>query len=301
MKQHIPRSNLSVAKIKGIEIAFETFGNPSASPLLLIMGLGSQMVFWDEEFCRQLAVRGYWVIRFDNRDCGLSTWLDDAGVPDISAMKQLISQRKTAPAPYSLRDMADDAVGLLNVLKIESAHIVGRSMGSMIGQMMAIHHPELIKTLTSMMSSTGDRGLPPPKPEVLSILLEPEPTDRESFVDHSVRIFKVLSGSGFQIDETRVREWSHESYNRGLNPEGIARQFAAIISTGSRKKALKSVTVPTLVIHGDADPLVPVECGIDTANTIAGAQLLIIKGLGHTLAQAAYPQIIDAIARHATN
>jgi pimeloyl-ACP methyl ester carboxylesterase len=298
LTQHKPRSNPSVAKINGIEIAYETFGNPSASPLLLIMGLGNQMVFWDEEFCRQLAVRGYWVIRFDNRDCGLSTWLDAAGIPDIFAMKQLIAQRKTAPAPYSLRDMADDAIGLLNALNIESAHIVGRSMGSMIGQLMAIHHPERIKTLTSMMSSTGDRGLPPPEPDVLSILLEPQPTNRESFVDHSVRINKVLSGSGFQLDETRVREWSHESYNRGLNPEGVARQFAAIISTGSRKEDLKSLTVPTLVIHGDADPLVPVECGIDTANTIQGAQLIIIKGLGHTLAQAAYPQIIDAISSH---
>lgn len=301
MTQYIPRSNLSVAKIKDIKIAYETFGNPNASPLMLIMGLGNQMVYWDEEFCRQLAVRGYWVIRFDNRDCGLSTWLDDAGVPDISAMKQLIAQRKTAQAPYSLRDMADDAVGLLDVLKIESAHIIGRSMGGMIGQMMAIHHPERIKTLTSMMSSTGDSGLPPPKPDVLSILLEPEPADRESFVDHSVRIYKVLSGSGFHLDETLVRQWSHESYNRGINPEGIARQFAAIISTGSRKEDLKSLTVPTLVIHGDADPLVPVECGIDTANTIPGAQLLIIKGLGHTMAQGAYPQIIDAIARHTTH
>jgi pimeloyl-ACP methyl ester carboxylesterase len=152
-----------------------------------------------------------------------------------------------------------------------------------------------------MMSSTSDSGLPPPKPEVLSILLEPEPTDLKGFVDHSVRIWRILTGSEFQIDEDCVREWAHESYARGLNPDGVARQFAAVIATGSRKEALKSVTAPTLVIHGDTDPLVPVECGIDTANAIPKARLLIIKGLGHTLVQAVYPQVIDAISRHAVD
>lgn len=301
MTQYRSRSKPSIAKINGIEIAYETFGDPSAFPLLLIMGLGNQMVFWDEEFCTRLAARGYRVIRFDNRDCGLSTWLDNAGVPDIPAMKKLMAQREKARAPYSLRDMSDDAAGLLDVLKIESAHIVGRSIGAMIGQMMAIHHPKRVKTLTSIMSSTSDPGLPPPKPEVLSILLEPEPTDLKGFVDHSVRICRMLTGSEFQIDEDCVREWAHESYSRGLNPDGVARQFAAVIATGSRKEALKSVTAPTLVIHGDTDPLVPVECGIDTANAIPKARLLIIKGLGHTLVQAVYPQVIDAISRHAAD
>jgi pimeloyl-ACP methyl ester carboxylesterase len=301
MTQYNSRSKPFIAKVNNIEIAYETFGDPNASPLLLIMGLGYQMIFWDEEFCGQLAGHGYRVIRFDNRDCGLSTWLDDAGVPDIPVMKKLMAQRKTAQAPYSLRDMADDAAGLLDVLKIESAHIVGRSIGAMIGQMMTIHHPRRVKTLTSMMSSTSGKGLPPPKPEVLSILLEPEPTDLKGFVDHSVRSWRILSGPGFPIDEDRVRQWAQESYSRGLNPDGAARQFAAVIATGSRKEALKSVTAPTLVIHGDVDPLVPVECGIDTANAIPGARLLIIKGLGHTLVQAVYPQVIDAISRHAVD
>ncbi|MFC1829496.1 alpha/beta fold hydrolase [Thermodesulfobacteriota bacterium] len=282
-----------------ISIAYETFGRTEDPPLLLIMGLGYQMMYWDEDFCTQLAARGYRVIRFDNRDTGLSTWLDDAGVPDIPTLKNLIAQRKSGRAPYSLRDMAGDAVGLLDALGIESAHVAGRSMGGMIGQMMAIHHPDRVRTLTSMMSSTSAPGLPPPEPVVLSALLEPEPEDEQGFVDHSVRIWKLLSGPKFSIDEDRVREWARLSFTRGLNPDGVARQFAAIISTGSRKEALESITVPTLVIHGDSDPLVPIACGIDTADSIPGAKLLVIKNLGHTLEPDAYPEIIDAISRHA--
>ena len=299
MTRNITRSEPTIARTNGIEIAYETFGNPNKPAMLLIMGLGYQMMFWDEEFCEHLSSRGYWVIRFDNRDSGLSTWLNDAGTPDIPAMISLMVKRKKARSPYTLLDMAGDIKGLLDAVDVESAHIVGRSMGGMIGQMMAIHHPERIKTLTSIMSSTSDPELPPPQSDVLSTLLEPEPTDKEEFISHSVRILNVLGGSGYRIDESRVRQWALESYQRGLNPDGVARQFAAIIATGSRKEALKSVTVPTLVIHGDADPLVPVECGIDTANAIPQAKLLIIKGLGHTLAPQVYPQVIDAISRHA--
>jgi len=282
-----------------INIAYETFGRTGDPPLLLIMGLGYQMMYWDEDFCTQLADRGYRVIRFDNRDTGLSTWLDDAGVPDIPALKSLIARRKTGRAPYSLRDMADDAVGLLDAMDIESAHVAGRSMGGMIGQMMAIHHPDRVKTLTSMMSSTGAPGLPPPEPGVLAALLEPEPDDEPGFVDHSVRIWKLLSGPSLSVDEGRIRDWARLSFIRGLNPDGVARQFAAIISTGSRKDALESIAVPTLVIHGDADPLVPLACGIDTAETIPGAKLLVVKNLGHTLEPDLYPQIIDAVSHHA--
>ncbi len=299
MVRNVPRSKPSIAISNGIEIAYETFGDPSEPPLVLIMGLGYQMVFWDKEFCIQLSRQGYQVIRFDNRDVGLSTWLDNAGVQDIVTMKQLMAQRKTAQAPYSLSDMADDVAGFLDALNMESAHIVGRSMGGMIGQMMAINHPERLKTLTSIMSSTSDPNLPPPKQEVLSILLEPEPTDIEGFVEHTIRIWHLLNGSVFPIDEALVREWARESYKRGLNPEGAARHFAAIVATGSRKEALKSINVPTLVIHGDSDPLVPVECGKDTAEAIPGARFIIIKDMGHTLPQAVYPQVIDAISHHA--
>jgi len=299
MVQNTQCGKPALASANGIQIAYETFGDPNDPALILIMGLGYQMIFWDEAFCSQLAGRGFHVIRFDNRDSGLSTWLDHAGVPDISLLKQLMAQRKTVSAPYSLLDMADDAVGLLDDLEIESAHIVGRSMGGMIGQMMAIHHSDRVRTLTVMMSSTSAPGLPPPEPEVLSILLEPEPEDREGFIEHAVRIWKVLSGKEFQVDEPRVREWADLSYTRGLNTDGVSRQFAAIIATGSRKEALKSVTVPTLVIHGDADPLVPLECGIDIVDTVPGAKLLIVKRMGHTLAQETYLQMIDAISCHA--
>jgi pimeloyl-ACP methyl ester carboxylesterase len=291
----------SVAKANGLKIAYEQFGNPDASPLLLILGLGDQMFCWDQELCEQLAARGYRVIRFDNRDVGLSTSLDHLGVPDIPALKRLMAQRKKVQAPYSLHDMADDAVGLLDFLNIESAHIVGRSMGGMIGQMMAVNHPARVKTLTSLMSSTSDTELPPPKPEVLSIMLEPVPTDLDGFIEHSVRVRRIITGPGFQDDENRVREWAHEAFIRGINPDGTARQFAAIIASGSRKEALKSVTVSSMVIHGDSDPLVPVECGIDTANAIPGAKLIIIKGLGHTLVPGVYPQIVKAISQHAVN
>ncbi len=299
MKQNVLKSEPSIVRANGINIAYETFGNSRAPAILLIMGLGYQMIFWDDEFCAQLSSRGYFVIRFDNRDSGLSTWLNDAGIPDIPAMKKLMAKRKKAQSPYSLLDMADDIKGLLDAIDIESAHIVGRSMGGMIGQMMAIHHPDRVKTMTSIMSSTSDPKLPPPKSDVLSILLEPEPTDKEDFIDHCVRILNMLSGPEYRIDEARVRKWALDSYQRGLNPDGAARQFAAILATGSRKEALKSVTAPTLVIHGDADPLVPVECGIDIADTISGARLLVIRGLGHTLAPQVYPQVINAISRHA--
>lgn len=289
----------SIVRANGIEIAYETYGKSSKPAMLLIMGLGYQMMFWDEEFCTQLSSRGYFVIRFDNRDCGLSSWLTDAGTPDIPAMKALMANRKNAQSPYSLLDMANDAKGLLDAVGIKSAHIVGRSMGGMIGQMMAIHHPDRIKTLTSIMSSTSDPKLPPPNPDVLSVLLKPEPSDKEGFIDHSVRVMNILNGSKYRIDEGRVRKWALDSYQRGLNPNGVARQFAAILATGSRKEALKSLAVPTLVMHGDADPLVPVECGIDTANIVPGAKLLIIRGLGHTLVPQVYPQMIEAIASHA--
>jgi pimeloyl-ACP methyl ester carboxylesterase len=292
-------SKTSFAQTNDVEIAFETFGDHGASPLVLIMGLGYQMIFWDKELCVQLADRGYFVIRFDNRDAGLSTWLESAGIPDIPAMTQLMAKRKTAQAPYSLHDMAKDVIGLLDTLEIESAHIVGRSMGGMIGQMLAIHYPERVRTLTSIMSSTSDPSLPPPTQEVLSVLLEPEPGDREGFVEHTIRSWRLLNGTVFPVDEAQVREWAHESYGRGLNPNGAARHFAAILATGNRKEALKSIKVPTLVIHGDSDPLVPIACGQDTAEAIPGARLLIIKGMGHTLAREVYPRIVEAISHHA--
>ena len=299
MTQNVPHSDVGITKANGIEIAYETFGDPGAKPMLLIMGLGYQMIVWDDEFCIQLASRGYWVIRFDNRDIGLSTRFDEAGVPNISTLLKSREQGKAVHVPYTLSDMADDAIGLLDALGIKSAHIVGLSMGGMIGQIMAVEFSERICTLSSLMSSTGNPGLPPPKPEALSILFTPLPTERIDYIESCVHVWRVLSGPKFPVDETRVRKWAEQSHDRGLNPAGFARQHAAIIVSGSRKEMLRSVTVPTMVLHGDADPLVPVECGIDTANAIPGAKLVIVKGMGHALPKALWPRVINAIVRHA--
>jgi pimeloyl-ACP methyl ester carboxylesterase len=299
MIRNIAHSDPTRVKVNRIEIVYDTFGEPSASPLLLIMGLGEQMIAWEEDFCTQLAAQGYWVIRFDNRDVGLSTKLDEAGVPDVLALMQAQTRGGAVQAPYTLRDMADDAVGLLDALAIVSAHVVGISMGGMIAQEVAIHHPTRVQTLTSIMSSTGHPELPPPKPEALPVLVTPFPTDREGYIKHSIETWRVLSGPGFPVDEDRIRERAGQFFDRGLSLAGTARQLAAILASGSRQEALRSVAVPTLVIHGDADPLVPVECGIDTANSIPGAELLIIKDMGHDLPLAVAPRVIEAIARHA--
>jgi pimeloyl-ACP methyl ester carboxylesterase len=266
--------------------------------MLLIMGLGAQMIAWDEDFCAALAAQGYWVIRFDNRDIGLSTKLDEAGTPNALALLQAQVQGEPIQAPYTLRDMAEDSAGLLKALEIESAHVVGVSMGGMIAQEMAIHHPNRVRTLTSIMSSTGDPELPPPKPEALSILVKKAPTDRKGYIKYSIKTWRTLSGPGFGVDEDRIVERADRFFDRGLSIAGTARQLAAILASGSRKEALKSLSVPTLVIHGDADPLVPVEGGIDTANSIPGAELLIIEGMGHDLPPALAPRVIEAIAGH---
>ncbi|HEY69069.1 MAG TPA: alpha/beta fold hydrolase [Anaerolineae bacterium] len=299
MAGSVAHSEPSTAKANGIEIVYDTFGEPIAPALLLIMGLGAQMVSWDEDFCRELAGRDYYVIRFDNRDVGLSTKFDEAGIPNTLALLQAQMQGEPVQAPYTLRDMADDAAGLLDALGIEAAHVVGASMGGMIAQAMAIHHPDRVRTLTSIMSSTGNPDLPPPTAEALEILLKPAPTDRDGYLESAVQSWQVLGGPGFPVDEDRIRTRAGRAFDRGLHPEGTARQMAAVLASGSRKEALRSVTVPTLVIHGDADPLVPVEGGIDTADAVPGAELLIVEGMGHDLPPALWPRMIDAIARHA--
>jgi pimeloyl-ACP methyl ester carboxylesterase len=195
--------------------------------------------------------------------------------------------------------MAGDAVGLLDALEIASAHIVGASMGGMIAQVMAIHHPDRVRTLTSIMSTTGNPGLPPPTPEATAFLVTPIPMDREGYIEHSVKISHVLGGPVIPIDEALARKQAELSFDRNLNPAGLPRQLAAILASGSRVEALQSVNLPTLVIHGDADPLVTVEGGIDTANAVPGAELMIIEGMGHALPPVLWPQVIDAIAKHA--
>ncbi len=299
MTHHIPHIDEAVAKVNGLEITYDTFGDTSAPPMLLIMGLGAQMIAWHEEFCSQLAARGYWVIRFDNRDIGLSTKFHEAGVPDPLAMMQKVALGEAIQVPYTLRDMAGDATGLLDALEIPSAHVVGASMGGMIAQEMVIHYPERVRTLTSIMSSTNDPGLPPPKPEAAAILAAPVPEDRPGYIEQSINTWQVLAGPKIPYTESDIREQAGRAFDRGLNPAGMARQLAAILACASRREALQAVKTPSLIIHGDSDPLVPVEAGIDTADSIPQAKLLIIEGMGHALPPEVWPQVVEAIAQHA--
>lgn len=282
-----------------IQLAYETFGNRSDKPLLLIMGLGGQLIAWDEAFCRQLADSGHFVITFDNRDIGLSTKIREAGLPNILDMVGKMMNGQEVGGPYSIDDMADDAVGLLDALGIGKAHICGISMGGMIAQAIAIRHPRHVLSLTSVYSTTGNPHLPPPRPDVIQLLLAEQPTDRAANIEHNLRIYKALSGPGFPFDREWVRNLIEASYDRAYYPQGVIRQLTAIMTQKNRKPALRSVTAPTLVIHGSSDPLVPVECGKDTAEAIPGAELMIIEGMGHDLPHGeAWELIARAIAAH---
>jgi pimeloyl-ACP methyl ester carboxylesterase len=292
MKKYIAHSSEKFAKCNGIDIVYDTFGDHASPPVLLIMGLGTQMIHWEEEFCFGLAAMGYRVIRFDNRDMGLSTKLDNFGMPDIYELLE----GKAIPVPYTLCDMADDTIALMDALNIGSAHVVGISMGGMIAQLIAIQYPKRVRTLTSIMSTTGDPGLPGPSPEALQILFRPVPVKKEPFIQNFIETWQVLNGAKMPMDADRVKKLAKQTFARGINPAGNARQLAAIITSGSRKKDLASVVIPTLVIHGGNDPLVPVDCGIDTANAVPGAKLKIIPGMGHMLHRSAWGEIIDAIA-----
>ena len=293
------QENSSLVPANGIELCYDTFGDRAAPPLLLIMGLAAQMIAWDEAFCEQLAARGYFVIRFDNRDIGRSTRFPQHGAPDLMALLGQALMRKPVTAPYTLRDMAADAASLLDALGIARAHIVGASMGGAIGQEMAIHFADRVITLTSIMSSTGDPSLPQATPEAMAVLLAPPPKDRDSYFESYKRTWAVLRGPGFPLDEARDLQRAARAWERGLNPPGVARQLAAILASGDRTAALASVRVPTLVIHGDADPLVRHQGGVATAKAIPGARLVTIKGMGHALPISMWSQLIDAIAEHA--
>ena len=282
------------AAANGIHIEYETFGDSAARPILLIGGLADQLIHWDNELCRDLSERGHYVIRFDNRDAGLSTKFDQEGVPDLGALA-----RGEKSPPYTLEDMADDAVGLLDALDIRKAHICGVSMGGMIAQTIATRHPSRILSLISIYSTTGSKDFPPPKPEMMERLRAPAPLERETYIEYMVDLFKAMAGPGFAFDEVWTRMITGRAYDRSFSPQGTIRQIAAIMTQTNRKKALASVTVPTLVIHGTDDPVVPVEAGRDTAEAIPGAQLMLIEGMGHDLPHGgAWPRIVEAIAAH---
>jgi len=285
------------ARANGIEIEYETFGDPADPALLLVMGLGAQMILWPEEFCSDLAARGLHVVRYDNRDVGRSTWLDQAGMPDVAGALAAAMQGRPIASPYLLRDMAADAVGLLDALEVDAVHVVGASMGGMIAQTLAIEHPARVRTLTSIMSTTGHPGLPPARPEAMAVLVTPAPTERVAAIEHGVRVWRTIGSPGFPFDEAEVRERAALAFDRGVNPPGVARQLVAILASGSRREALRGVQVPSLVIHGAADPLVPVEAGRDTAQAVPGAELLEFEGMGHDLPRPLWPRFVEAIAK----
>ncbi|HEV3087823.1 MAG TPA: alpha/beta hydrolase [Candidatus Elarobacter sp.] len=289
----------SFVAANGITLCYDTFGDPSAPPMVLIMGLAAQMILWDDDFCTELAARGYWVIRFDNRDIGMSTRFPEARTPKFAEMALAQVTGVRLRVPYTLRDMADDTVGLMDALGIKTAHVVGASMGGAIAQEIAIRYPARLRSLTSIMSSSGSRLLPGPTPKAMARLGKKVPLDRAGYVREYVVTWSILNGDRLPFDAERTRGHGELTYERGINPAGAARQLMAIVASGSRKRALRKVRVPALVIHGTDDPLVPVEAGYDLARTIPGARLVLIEGMGHSFPRVVWPRIIDAIAQHA--
>ena len=278
------------ATVNGIEIEYVTDGDPSDPPLLLVMGLGAQLTAWPEGFVDGLRKRGFFLIRFDNRDSGLSTKFD--GLPDIAA---LFSGTDTSSAFYRVEDMADDAAGLLAALGIDKAHVVGVSMGGMIAQALVINHPDLFLTATSVMSTTGDRAVGAPTGEAMTALLRPVATSRQEAIEASIEGSRVIGSPAYPIEERLLRVRAGEAYDRSYCPEGTARQLAAILASPDRTVGLHGVRIPFLVVHGDADPLVTPSGGAATAAAVPGSKLLTIPGMGHDLPEPLWDFITDAI------
>jgi len=291
---------MTAVATNGITIEYESLGDPSAPAILLIMGLGMQLLAWPDAFCQGLVERGFRVIRFDNRDCGLSSKIRVRRQPNLVAALAAAWLRLPVRAPYTLDAMAADAVGLLDALAVPRAHIVGVSMGGMIAQVIAATHPDRVLSLTSIMSSSGSRKNPQPRSDAKQALLSKpsDPHNLESVVDHMVGVFGIISSPAFPTDRDDLRERVARSVRRGYHPSGMRRQLAAIIASGDRRKLLQKITAPTLVIHGADDPLVPLEAGRDTARHIAGAQLMVIEGMGHDLPPGLMPTFVEAIAAH---
>jgi pimeloyl-ACP methyl ester carboxylesterase len=282
------------ARVGEVELVYETIGDPGNPALLLVMGLGMQLIHWDLELCEGLAERGFQVIRFDNRDAGLSTKID-APVPNV--MRAMAGLR--IRAPYLLSDMADDSFGLLDHLGIERAHVVGVSMGGMIAQTMAIQRPERVLSLGSMLSTPGDRRVGTPKLRVWSVLMRRAPNDRDAYIEYFMRVFRMIGSPAYPVDEERMHEQAAATYDRCHHPAGTARQLAAILASGSRTAALRRLDVPAVVIHGKRDPLVPFRAGVATARAIPRAELLVFPGMGHDLPRELWSRFIDALTRNA--
>jgi pimeloyl-ACP methyl ester carboxylesterase len=286
---------MATARANGIDIEYEIFGDPADPVMLLIMGLGGQLIVWDDELCDRLAAHGFRVLRFDNRDIGLSTKIEEAPAPDIMA----VVQGDQSSVAYSLEDMAADSTGLLDALGIDTAHVVGVSMGGMIGQLLAIEHPGRVLSLASIMSTTGDPSVGAPTPEAITILMKPPPTGREEVITREVETTRVLGSPGFPFDEARTRRRAAASFDRSFYPAGVARQVGALVSAADRTERLTHLDLPTVVIHGTADPLVTPSGGEATAKAIPGSELIMIEGMGHELPPGAWPTVVEAVVGNA--
>ena len=289
-------------KANGIEIEYDCFGNNEAEAVLLISGLGTQMIRWSETFCQLLANQGYRVIRFDNRDAGLSTHFDSASMPDLVAIADAVSRGDTPDVAYTLFDMAKDAISLLDALKIKRAHVVGRSMGGMIAQLLASEHAERVLSLVCIMSSTGNRDLPQASPAVMAAMTSPAPhpfKDEQGYLAHCVAFSKVIAGRGYPFDQSAQRDQALAEVKRAYNPSGFWRHIAAIAATGDLRSRLAKIAAPALVLHGSDDPLVPPESGQDIAANIKEAKLLIVEGMGHDFPPSLFGFVADVIAENA--
>lgn len=284
------------ANANGIDLEYDTFGDPASPPVLLIMGLGAQMIDWREEFCSLLAQHGFWIIRFDNRDIGKSHKFEEAGVPDIIKLATRIVQGESVKVPYSIEDMAMDSIGLLDTLSVDRAHVVGLSMGGMIAQTMAIEYPERVLTLSSIMSSP--RYMLPPTTEAAALLTKRGPETRDEYIEYALENSKALDGPEYKHDESLYREHAGRRFDRGIYPPGFARQLAAVLVQEDRRDALRSLQIPTLVLHGKSDPLVPVEGGTETADAVPDSKLRLIEGWGHGFPPSIWPIVIDELISH---
>lgn len=284
-----------LAAANGIEIAYDELGDPDGEPLLLVMGLGMQLIHWDPRLCALLGERGFRVIRFDNRDAGHSTKIRGAPVPGVPD----ILLRRGRRAAYTLEDMADDAVGLLDHLGIGAAHMVGASLGGMIAQTLAISHPDRVLSLASVMSTTGNPFVGRPRPATVRVLLRRMPADRDRYIDEFVRLARVIGSPAYPTDEATLRQVASASYDRCYYPAGTGRQLLAMFASGDRTPALRRLRVPTVVIHGREDPLVGLSGGKATARAIPGSRLVVIPGMGHSLPPQVWPRIVEAVAENA--
>jgi pimeloyl-ACP methyl ester carboxylesterase len=293
-------NNMARIQTNTIEIEYETFGSAHDPALLLVSRLGGQLLDWDASLCKFLAQSGYFVIRFDNRDTGLSSKIEDSEPGAAAKMFKNLMQGEPITPLYTIEDMAKDALGLLNALQIQQAHVCGISMGGMIAQTIAIHYPERVLSLISIYSTTGDPDLPGPREDALNVLFNPAPAKRSAYIDYTVNVFKVISGSGTPLDTAYLQDTAGRYFDRSFCPQGTAHHLIAAMLQKNRKQDLVRLAAPTLVIHGDDDPLMPLAHGKDTAATIPDAELLIIEGMGHDLPMmnAYWQRIMDAMVQH---